>query len=83
MEAIPAWMQVMALVLGPTGGAWLGVKAALNGLRAGQADLRVGQKEIREDVLKLHDKIDDHSKRIAVLEVCLERYPDRLHPRGP
>ena len=66
MDAVSLW-QVLTLVFGPAGAAWLGVKVSLNGARA---DIR----EIKSDVKDLHTEVSRHSERLAVVE-------DRV--RGP
>ena len=63
--------QILALVVGPAGASWVGVKVALNGARA---DIR----EIKDDMRTLHTKVDQHHTRLAVIEIgCQMRHPPR------
>ena len=54
-------LQLLGMVAGPAGAAWVGVKVAVNGLRA---DVR----EIKKDVKDLNGLAAKHGERIATLE---------------
>jgi hypothetical protein len=54
-------LQALALVLGPTGGAWLAVKTSLNGARADIASTRTDVGEIRKT-------LGEHGERLATIE---------------
>ena len=51
-----AW-QLLALVLGPSGAAWVGVKMALNGTREQVKDLKGDIKALSKDVRDNRDHI--------------------------
>lgn len=57
--------QLLVLILGPTGGAWVGVKASLNGMRSDVTD-------IKADVKKLHDGQFQNRERIVAVETKME-----------
>jgi hypothetical protein len=57
----PEMWQVVAVLLGPAGAAWAGVKMGLNGARADIKEIKGDVKEIRGDVSK-------HAERLAVIE---------------
>lgn len=49
MSPVELW-QVAALVLGPAGAAWVGVKTALNGTRQSVAEIKEDVKDLRAEV---------------------------------
>ncbi len=55
------WMQMLAMILGPTGAAFVGVKMSLNGLQRGQT-------RIFKCMDRIEGRLDDHVERIATLE---------------
>lgn len=55
--------EIVVLVFGPTGGAWIGVKSSLNGMRGDikeikgdVKELRAGHHENRERIIKLESE---------------------------
>ena len=64
----PETIQSLALVLGPAGAAWVGVKVGLNGLRA-----RVEKIEKVTDETRHH--VGTHGERLARIETKLEGKP--------
>lgn len=54
-------IQFVAVVLGPTGAAWWGVKASLNGTRRAVA-------ETRDDVKEIRTTLGQHGERLARIE---------------
>ena len=57
----PEALQAIAIILGPAGAAWLGVKISVNGMRA---DVR----EIKADVKEVRGVQVEHGERLATLE---------------
>lgn len=55
-------LQSLALILGPSGAAYVGVKTAVNGMRA-------DVKEIKGDVKEVKTVQTQNRERLAVLEV--------------
>jgi hypothetical protein len=57
----PEMWQAVAVIVGPAGAAWIGVKVAVNGMRE---DVR----EIKGDVKDLRVTVNQHGERLAVLD---------------
>jgi hypothetical protein len=53
--------QILAMIFGPAGAGYMGVKASLNGT---QNDVR----EIKKTLSKIGDNLEDNRIRVAVLE---------------
>lgn len=64
MDYIPL-IQGIGLILGPTGAAWIAVKASLNGTKADVAEIKADVKEIRGAQIM-------HGERLARLEAANE-----------
>ena len=62
---MPWWAILIGLVLGPTGGAWVSVKVALNGTRERVQRIDAAVSSITEDVSDVRErcaKIEGHLK---------------------
>ncbi len=59
-------LQVAALILGPTGAAYVGVRTSLDGVRE-------SVREIKEDVKEINRMVTSNASRIAALEVRATR----------
>jgi len=61
---IPTLLSTLAVILGPTGAAWVGVRTALNGTRervkqidAGVEHLRMQMSDVRDRVSKIEGSL--------------------------
>lgn len=57
MGEIPILIQVAAIVLGPAGAAWAGVRVSLNGTRQDVRDIKTEVSGIRGDVSNLRERV--------------------------
>ncbi len=55
------WWQIAAMILGPSGTAYVGVKVSLNGLQR-------GQNRIFKHLSKVDTRLNEHGERIATIE---------------
>ena len=52
-----AWVELLAIILGPTGAAWVGVRAGLNGQRARLERVENALSRIEDKVGQDHDQL--------------------------
>ena len=64
---VPELLQIAAMIFGPAGAGYMGVKASLNGTRE---DVR----EIKKTVTHMNGHLSDTRTRVAVLEERMEHH---------
>lgn len=65
MPELHPLIQLALVVLGPTGAAWVGVRASLNGTRRAVA-------ETRQDVKEIRAVLGQHGDRLTRIETRME-----------
>lgn len=50
-------LQLVAVILGPTGAAWVGVRTALNGTREAVKNLATDMREVRHDLADVRERV--------------------------
>src|SRR5690606_4952849 len=58
-------IQLLIVILGPTGAAWAGVRAALNGTRRNVESLTTDVREMRNDLADLRERVAGLEAKIA------------------
>jgi hypothetical protein len=80
------WMQLAALIFGPTGAAWVGVKAGLNGQRARlisvEAEHRASMKRMETSLSRIENRMSmDHDDLIKLQANHMELVRDLKYLR--